>query len=363
MVTRGAATGPEENEGPSRVFALTDLPVPIVQAPMAGGPARPELAIAVCRAGGMGFLAAGYAAPARLAEQIAVVRASSAGSFGVNVFVPRTEAADPQAVATYTAQLRPEADLLGVTLPAPRPDDDDQWGEKIDLLVSRPVHAVSFAFGPPPPDVVEALHRVGTFVIATVTSVAEAASVAGSGVDALCVQGPDAGGHRGTFDPAAEPDGTPLPDLLADVGRATPLPLLAAGGLATGDGIAAALRAGATAVQLGTAYLRTPESGAHPAYKAALVDPRYTTTIVTRAFSGRPARGLLNRFVERHHEKAPAAYPEVNQLTRGLRAAAATRGDADGLSLWAGTGYRLATDEPARTVTTRLWRAAQDALA
>jgi nitronate monooxygenase len=344
------------------VFELGELRIPIVQAPMAGGPSTPSLVRAVGEVGGLGFLAAGYLAPEALAEQIDAVRTATTAPFGVNVFVPQPCPA-ASVVAAYRHELAAEAERYGVTLPEADPADDDHWDSKIKMLIERPVPVVSITFGVPAPDVVSELHRAGTYVLGTVTSPAEARIAAAAGVDGLCVQGPGAGAHRGTFDVAAEPGRTPLGALLTEISHPADLPLIAAGGLATGSSVAAALRAGARAVQVGTAYLRTPESGAKPAYKAALVDPRFGPAIVTRAFSGRPARGLRNRFTDAHHATAPAAYPLVNQLTQPLRAAAAARGDPDGLSLWAGSGYRHATDEPAGQLTVRLWETAQAELA
>lgn len=343
------------------MFDPSGVTVPIVQAPMAGGPSTVELAAAVSGAGGLGFLAAGYKLPQMLADEIDRLRARTAGPFGVNVFVPQPAPGTAERIAAYRAELYGEAERYAVTLPVPAPEDDDHWADKIALLVRRPVPVVSFTFGAPTASAVHDLHAVHTYLIGTVTSLDEARIAHERGVDALCVQGPGAGGHRGTYDPAAEPGTTPLPELLATIRRTVPLPVLASGGLATGADIAAVLDAGAWAAQLGTAYLRTHESGAQPVYKAALADARFTETTVTRAFSGRPARGLRNGFIDRHDATAPAGYPQVNQLTRPLRAAAAARGDADGLSLWAGTGYRRATDEPAEALTARLWREAEAA--
>ena len=340
------------------MFDLTELRTPIVAAPMAGGPSTPALAAAVCRAGGLGFLAAGYKTPDALAEQIEDLRGRTDAPFGVNLFVPQPPP-DLSAIAGYREELRSEADRYGASLPEPDPGDDDGWGEKIALLLADPVPVVSFTFGLPSAEVVADLHGVGSYLVATVTSVAEAQAADRLGVDALCVQGPDAGGHSGTHDPDADPGATPLRELLGAVGGRTSLPLIAAGGLATGADIVAVLRAGARAVQLGTAYLRTPESGAKPAHKRALADPRFTTTVMTRAFSGRYARGLRNRFIDEHDATAVAGYPLVNQLTQPLRAAAAAQDDPDGLSLWAGTGYRHATDTPAESLTAELWDAAR----
>lgn len=344
------------------MFTLTELRIPIVQAPMAGGPSTVALAAAVCRAGGLGFLAAGYKTPQAMAADIEALREQTDAPFGVNVFVPQAPP-DPATITGYREELAAEADRYGVELPDTNPVDDDHWGEKIRMLIEQPVPVVSFTFGAPPEVVASDLHRADTFLIATVTTVAEARVAAARGVDALCVQGPEAGGHRGTYDPTAWPEATPLPELLAAIGQATDLPLIASGGLSTGAAIAAAMRAGALAAQMGTAYLRTPESGAKPDHKAALADPRFTTTVVTRAFSGRPARGLRNRFIEAHHATAPAGYPLINQLTKPLRAAAASQGDPDGLALWAGTAHQHTVAEPAESLTRQLWQAAQQALA
>ncbi|MFD9816973.1 nitronate monooxygenase [Streptomyces sp. NPDC059080] len=343
------------------MFDLSQLRIPIVQAPMAGGPGSVALAVAVSRAGGLGTLAAGYQTPAQLAEQIAGVRAGTDAPFGVNVFVPQ-EVPHPDTIAPYRAELSAVAERRAVTLPEPDQGDTDFWDEKIALLTESPVPVVSFTFGAPPSEAVEALRRAGSRVVVTVTTVAEAEEAEVLGVDALCVQGPEAGGHRGTFDPYAEPDPTPLAALLAAVVAGTRLPLIATGGLATGADIAGVLNAGATAAQLGTAYLRTPEAGTAPAYQEALTRPEFDTTVVTRAFSGRYARGLRNRFIEEHDASAPVGYPLVNQLTKPLRAAAAAAGDAHGLSLWAGVNYRKAERVPAGELTERLWADASAAL-
>ncbi|TDC12854.1 nitronate monooxygenase [Streptomyces sp. 8K308] len=335
------------------MFDPHDLQLPVVQAPLAGGPGTPELAAAVAGVGGLGFLAAGYRSAGEVEAQIRETRSRTTGPFGVNVFVPRP-IPDPAGAARYRAELAAEAERYGVPLPDQDPADTDDWDTKLRLLADDPVPVVSFTFGPPPAPAVAALRAAGTCVVATVTTTDEAREAAALGVHALCVQGPEAGGHRGTFDPAADPDPTPLAALLPAVRAVTELPLIAAGGLTTGRDVAAALAAGAVAAQAGTAYLRTPEAGTSAPYRAALADPAFDATVVTRAFTGRPARGLRNRFIDAHHATAPAAYPLLHQLTRPLRAAAAVAGDPHGLSLWAGAGHRHATAAPAADVTRRL---------
>jgi nitronate monooxygenase len=316
---------------------------PVVVAPMAGGPSTPALVIAAARAGALGFLAAGYKTPDAMAAEIAAVRAATAEPFGVNVFVPGTPAADAPAIAGYLGSLAADVEAVGASL-GEASWDDDAFDEKIAVLLADPPPLVSFTFGCPPSTLISALSDAGCLVAVTVTDPAEAAIAAGAGASALCVQGAEAGAHRGTFAlDAAIGHEHALLSLIGEVATVTSLPQLAAGG------IMGPLAAGAAAVQCGTAFLRCPESGAHPLYKDALADPRYTITTVTRAFSGRWARGLVNGFIAGHGD-APAAYPEINNATRPLRAAAARAGDTERMSLWAGQGYRAARDRPASEI-------------
>jgi nitronate monooxygenase len=329
---------------------------PVVQAPMAGGAARPVLAAAVSAAGGLGFLAAGYKRAEQVRAEIAQTRNLTDRPFGVNVFVPPAPGADPvdlAAVAAYHERLLPEAARLGVALGTASGDDDD-WDAKLADLLADPPPVVSFVFGCPSAEVIEAFRAKGVFVIVTVTSAAEA--VLSATADALCVQGTEAAAHRGTFtnDPGTLDEGTELLKLLAEVGQVSDLPLIATGGLSSGADIASVLLAGAAAAQLGTAFLRCSESGASPVHKAALADPGFTDTAVTRAFTGRPARGLVNRFLTEHSPYAPAAYPHVHHLTAPLRRAAAHRGDPGAMALWAGRSFRLATEDPAADIVARL---------
>lgn len=336
--------------GRQPAFSPADLRVPLVLAPMAGGVSTPALAAAAVRAGALGFLAGGYLRAEALAAQIAETRAAVPSPlFGVNLFVPQPPA-EPERLAAYRAELESsEAARYRVELPEPDLADDDGWPEKLELLLDDPVAVVSFTFGLPDATTVGRLRQQGTYTIGTVTSAAEAREAAAAGVDALCVQGPEAGGHRGVFDPAATPASTPLPELLGEVraalGASGP-PLIATGGLATAADAARMRAAGALLTQHGTAFLRAHEAGTPAPHREALVDPRFPETVLSRAFSGRWARSLHNRFTEEHAE-APAVYPAINQLTRPLRAAAARFADADGMSLYAGLGHALAQAEPA----------------
>ncbi|MFI0896931.1 nitronate monooxygenase [Streptomyces sp. NPDC020983] len=341
--------------------------LPIVQAPMAGGAANPRLAAAVAAAGGFGFLAAGYKTPEAMYEEIRQLRDQSTRPFGVNVFMPQLPATDPSAVAVYAEQLAGEEAWYGVPLGDPEAGGlDDAYDAKVAILLEDPVPVVSFTFGCPARRVLDAFRKAGTYTVVTVTTVAEARAAEAAGADALCVQGVEAGGHRGTHrdDPLLDGTGDGLLALLPQVREAVALPLFAAGGLMRGGQVAAVLAAGADAAQLGTAFLVCPESGASPLHKQALTDPVFTRTEMTRAFSGRPARALVNRFVREHGRYAPPGYPQVHHLTAPLRRAAAAAGDAQGMALWAGQGHRLAREESAGRLVELLaeeMRAAQGA--
>lgn len=323
------------------MLAPADLAVPVALAPMAGGPSTPALAAAVSEAGGLGFLAAGYLTADAMAGDVAATRALTARPIGVNLFAePSGPPPDPPAVAAYAA-----------TLPGPLGEarrDDDDLEAKLAALLADPVAVVSFVFGCPGRPVVGALRERGIAVWVTVTTPEEAREARAAGADAIVAQGAEAGGHHGSF---SDGDGEPLGLLallqLLDTGR----PVVAAGGIATRRGAAAALAAGAHAVQAGTAFLLCPEAGTHPAHRARLGGD--APTALTRAFTGRRARGIVNAFQAQHHD-APSAYPELHHLTAPLRAAARRRGDADGFNLWAGQAHGLARAVPAREVVAAL---------
>ncbi len=338
---------------------LDTLREPIVQAPMAGGPSTPALAAAVARAGGLGFLAAGYKSVDGVAQDIATLRERSSAPFGVNLFVASAQPADPGRIEVYLRELAPEAERYGVPLGAPR-HDDDGWEAKLDLLEDERVALVSFTFGCPPAAVLERLRAAGIETWVTITSPAEAVDAVRSGADGLVVQGVEAGGHRGAFADESGVEGTGLLALLSLVHQGTDVPLVASGGIMTGAAIAAVLCVGASAAQLGTALMRTPEAGTSAAHRAALAAEGRTG--LTRAFSGRLARGIVNRFQCEHSATAPSGYPEIHHATSPLRAEARRRGDADGFNLWAGQAFGLGVEEPAEEVVSGLAADARAAL-
>ena len=335
------------------------LSVPIVQAPLGGGPGPPQLPAAVSDAGGLGFLAAGYQSPDALRADIRALRALTDRPFGVNVFAPPVAAADPRSLQAYVVRLSAEARRYDVALGEAR-SDDDAWDAKLELLWEERVAVVSFTYGCPSAEVVEGLAERGTSVWATVTDVAEARAAAAAGAHALVAQGVEAGAHRACWvDRDDGPDLALLP-LLQLLGSVVDLPLVASGGIATGGAVAAVLCAGARAAQLGTAFLRCPEAGTADVHRDALAQP--TPTRLTRAFSGRRARSLVNRFVLEHGEAAPSAYPEIHHVTTPLRAAARRAGDPDGLSLWAGQTHEMARAVPAGELVGALAAEAREAL-
>ncbi|MEU4341481.1 nitronate monooxygenase [Nocardia sp. NPDC023852] len=319
---------------------IHQLGVPIVLAPMAGGPSTPELTAAVAEAGGFGQLAAGYLSAADTAARITATRAATDKPFGVNLFVPGPETPTAD-LSTYLAELGADHQLGDAKF------DTDDWDAKLDLLVADPVAAVSFTFGCPTTEEIARLHAVGSEVWVTVTSAAEARVAVEADADVLIAQGAEAGGHRATFVDRPADDATDPLTLLALVQiltAATDRPLVATGGIVTGAGIAAALAAGAAAAQLGTAFLRCPEAGTNQVHRATLTQD--TPTMLTRAFTGRRARGLRNRFMI-EHTAAPAAYPEIHYATAPLRAAARAAGNPDEVNLWAGQTHALAPELPA----------------
>lgn len=329
----------------------TDLP--IIQAPMAGGSSTPELTAAVIGAGGYGFLAAGYLSAAALRQQIRDLRALTDAPFGVNLFLPSTPG-DPAAIAAYAGALEDEARRLGAPLGEPSWDDDG-YHEKLALLAAERVGMASCTFGCPSAAEVDTMHSAGVEVSVTVTSAAEAQVAEQAGADLVIAQGTEAGGHQASF-LDLRPNETPLLSLIGAVRAASALPIVASGALMTGTGIADALRAGAIAAQLGTAFLLCREAGTSAVHRAALGDDSMTATetMITRAFTGRYARGLANRFAIEFSAIAPQAYPEIHHLTRPLRALATAAADSEVPNLWAGTGWQRARSEPAADTVGRI---------
>lgn len=329
---------------------------PVIQAPMAGGPTTPELVAAVSNAGGLGSLGAAYMTPDQIANAIRQIRALTGEPFNVNLFAGGYDAemsADPRPMLAILAEIHA---AYGLPVPMLPVLPADPFAAQIAAVLKASPAVFSFTFGIPDASVMARLRSQGIAILGTATTVDEARLLADAGVDAVVAQGAEAGAHRGTFAGPFEAAMVPIHDLLRGILGAVPVPVIASGGLMDGHDIAAALALGASASQLGTAFLPCPESGAPEAHKRAVLAALQDTTVITRAFSGRPARGLANAFIARlaGMEDAILPYPLQNALTRPMRNAAAKRGDEGFLSLWAGQGVFRARSMPAGELVVRL---------
>jgi len=336
-------------------FALSDLSVPIVGAPMAGGPSTPALAAAVSNAGGLGFLAGGLVSAQRLADDIVAARKLTSGPIGVNLFVPQPHLSTLSEFNAFAAALAPETERYGVPLGEPRRGEDDTVA-KLDVVCELRPEVVSFTFGSPTKAECRRLASAGILAVATVTTVREADIALLCGVDALVAQGPGAGGHRATFDPLAAPADDPLDALVAALTFGLDCPVVAAGGLATASDVHRVRDNGATAAQIGTALLLADEAGPHPVHRAALCEAQFDQTAVTRAFTGRYARALRNRFIDEHEHDAVFGFPEVAMMTGPIQAAALKIGDPHGVALWAGVAFKHAKPGSAVDIVRELGR-------
>lgn len=343
---------------------LPAFPSRIACAPMAGGPATVDLAVAVSDAGGLGFLAGAYLTAEKFAADIREARKRTSGPVGANIFSPVPPAAVTQPhLLAYAQRWAQEADRLGVELGAPR-HDDDAFEAKVDVMCAERPAVASFSFGLPSAAVIEKLHTAGVPVAVTVTSPGEAVLAERAGADAVVAQGWEGGGHRGGF---RDDDGEQLGvlPLTSLVTAAVDIPVIAAGGIGDGRAVAAVLTAGAAAAMLGSAFLLSPEAGTSEPHRAALTQRRASS--VTRAFSGRRARGLRNRMldsdVDAGADAAPMAYPDLHHITSPVRAAARKAGDPEIINLWAGQASSLATPRPAGDIVRTLWAQAHAALA
>lgn len=321
----------------------------IIQAPMAGGPTTVDLVVAVSEAGGLGNFGAAYLSPQHIREACAATRARTDRPFGVNLFAPLPDP-PPFDLAAARERLRVYYQELGVPLPdLPHAVSQEETFEaQLDAVLAERVPVVGFTFGIPPARSLERVKASGAFIIGTATTVDEAIALERAGVDAIVAQGSEAGGHRGTFAVPFERAMIGTMALVPQIVDAVRVPVIASGGIMDGRGIAAALALGARAAQLGTAFLATPESGASAAHKAALQEAHEDATAITYAFSGRAARGIVNRVLrELENDPAIAPYPLQNTLTRTMRTVAAAAGKSDYLSLWSGQAPRLARTLPA----------------
>lgn len=322
---------------------LTSMKVPVIAAPMAGGPSTPQLAAAVANAGGIGGLGFAYSTPQKIADDLAAVAGLTTKSDAIlaNFFVleePQLPDANTQQAALDALRSLPIAN--DVRLAMPEPPFIPSLAAQLQAVWDSPHRPaiVTFHFGIPPAEHIARAKECGMLIGMTATSADEAQRVAAAGADFIVAQGFEAGGHNGIFDRTAERDTLPLDKLLPEVLKVC-LPVVAAGGIMDGAAIRRVIQAGAVAAQMGTAFLACPESGASPAYKRYLLTCRDAGTVVTRAFSGRRARAVNNEFTTRMHAKSTLPFPIQNTVTQPIRAKAQKLNEAAYQSLYAGVNY------------------------
>jgi nitronate monooxygenase len=329
---------------------------PIVQAGMAGGVTTPELVAAVSNAGGLGIIGAAYMTSETIRDAIRKVRSQTNKPFGINLFATEMAYTDPR-----LQQMQKRLDVFRSELDIPIQEGKEikvknPYSEQLCVVLEEKVPVFTTAFGLPSKEEIEEIKSHGIKIMAMITTVNEALQAEAAGVDAVVAQGGEAGGHRGTFDLTSERQGSNLALMGAVIGTMAlvpqvvdqlNIPVIAAGGIMDGRGLVAALALGAQGVQVGTLFLTAVESGAHPAYQKALLHSTEESTTITTVFSGRPARGIRNRFIDdmEASDVASLAYPVQNTATGDIRAKANTIGDAQYMSLWAGQGTRLLTDK------------------
>ncbi len=338
---------------------------PIVQAPMAGGPTTSRLVAAVSNAGGLGSLGAAYLPPETLREQVKEIRALTRLPFGVNLFVPSPFEVEPESIERSNALLGPYREELGIsTPPGELSSFEESFEDQLAVIVEERVPVFSFTFGSLEAELVGRLKESGATVVGTATTVREGLRLEEDGVDVVVAQGSEAGGHRGTFLGEFEDALIGTMALVPQMADALTVPVVASGGIMDGRGLAAALILGAEAAQMGTAFLTCEESGAHPDFKRAVLEATEDETAVTRAFSGRAARGLKNRFmveVGGHEEELPP-FPVQNALSRDVRSAAQKQDRPEFMSLWAGQAVRLARPTTAAQLVESVAEEAEAAL-
>lgn len=325
--------------------------VPIIQAGMAGKTTNPQLVAAVSNAGGLGTLGAGYMAPEAIRTHIRAIRALTEKPFAVNLFIPQESQAFPEQIERTKQMLQPHLQKLGISSWPPRVHQHD-FEKQVAVLIDEKIPVFSFTFGIPAPTIVEQFKRNGTYLIGTATTTQEAIALEKAGMDAMVAQGSEAGGHRGTFQCSANQAMIGTMALIPQVTEAVQLPVIAAGGIMDGRGIAAALALGAAGVQMGTAFLTCLESTAHPKHKEELLKSQDTSTSITKAFTGKEARGIRNEFMQSmasvEHDLPP--YPIQNDLTAPIRKKAEELGNSSYMSLWSGQGASLCQEKSAEAL-------------
>ncbi|WP_116187377.1 NAD(P)H-dependent flavin oxidoreductase [Paenibacillus taihuensis] len=328
---------------------LLGIKYPIIQAPMAGGPTTPELVAAVSNAGGLGSLGAGYLTPEQIRSTIREIRKLTDRPFAVNLFIPGKTNTPDETIQKMTEVLDGYREKLGIAVSPTLAKYEESFAEQVQVILEENVPVFSFTFGLPSSDIMEAMKQRGILLVGTATTVEEAVQLELAGVHAIAAQGSEAGGHRGTFMKKAEDSLIGTIALVPQIADRVSIPVIASGGIMDGRGLVASLVLGASAVQMGTAFLACPESGAHAAFKQRIMQSDEASTAITYAYSGKAARGIQTEFMKelKSYEGVIPEYPIQNAMTRDIRQAAARANNPEYMSMWAGQGLRLAGERTA----------------
>jgi nitronate monooxygenase len=336
----------------NKMTGLLKIEYPIIQAPMAGGITTSKLVAEVSNAGGLGMVGAGYMTPIQIREQVNEIKQLTMEPFGINLFVPTEIAYTESEIKTANQLLQPIRNQLQlhqdhhINIPTSE-HIVETFNEQIKVVIEERVPICSFTFGVPSEEMIAKLKTNGIILIGTATTVEEAIEVEKSGMDIVVVQGSEAGGHRGNFISQSQDSLIGLMSLIPQVVDHVSIPVIAAGGIMDGRGLMAALCLGAKGVQMGTAFLTCIESGAHQIYKEAIMHAKEDQIVLTRAFSGKYARGIKNKFISEmdKHEDLLPDFPVQNALTQPIRKASSSQQNVDYLSLWSGQSPRLAKNQ------------------
>ncbi|MHA7138909.1 NAD(P)H-dependent flavin oxidoreductase [Rossellomorea arthrocnemi] len=319
---------------------------PIIQAGMAGGVTTANLVSEVSNSGGLGTLGAGYMSADNMKLAIKEIKDQTNQPFGVNLFIPETPIVNEEQITNAKRLLEPFNKELNLTDNSSFSELQIDFEKQLEVIFNEKISVCSFTFGAPSKELVKELKKEGTIVIGTATTVEEAVINEESGVDIVVAQGSEAGGHRGTFLDSFKHSMIGTFALVPQVVDAVSIPVIAAGGIMDGRGVIAALALGAKGVQMGTAFLTCKESGAGTSHKRAVLESPETHTVITAAFSGKPARGIENGFTRdmQEFESQLPPYPIQNALTKELRKEAGIQGNPEFMSLWSGQSPRLSRD-------------------
>jgi nitronate monooxygenase len=333
----------------NKMTELLKIEFPIIQAPMAGGITTSNLVAEVANSGGLGMIGAGYMSPNQIREQIREIKQLTINPFGINLFVPNDFTCTEEAIISANEHLQPIYKQLNISsnanLDIPISTQlFESFDQQIQVVIDEKVPACSFTFGVPSIEIIAKLKHHNIILMGTATTVEEAVEIERVGMDIVCVQGSEAGGHRGNFMGEDQGSLIGLMSLIPQVVDHVSIPVIAAGGIMDGRGLMAAICLGAKGVQMGTAFLTCLESGAHQVHKEAILHAKEDQMVLTRAFSGKWARGMNNQFISdlKSHEESLPNFPVQNTLTQHIRKAASSQNNPNYMSLWSGQSPRLA---------------------